>query len=176
MLKGLVLAGGGFVLFLVLHVCWFRLRVPEHRFLAFARLWAAVWVGLALVHLATPPDLGLLPRAWTGAGWAVDLLNAALVYGFLFIGYSMFYFLMDRGFSGRIMIEIDSAPGHKLRPPDIAARYSMRMLLQRRLSEMIELNRSVVERDGRYCNTHKGRATATLFAFLKRFFHLGEGG
>lgn len=176
MLKGLVLAGGGFLLFLVLHVCWFRLRVPEHRFLAFARLCGAVGAGLALVHLATPPDLGVLPRAWTQAGWAVDLLNGALVYGFLFIGYSMFYFLMDRGFSGRIMIEIDSAPGRRLRPADVAARYSMRMVLQRRLSEMIELNRSIVEKDGRYCNTPKGCATAALFGFLKRFFQLGEGG
>lgn len=176
MLKGLVLAGGGFLLFLILHVCWFRLRVPEHRFLAFARLCAAVGVGVALVHLATPPDLGFLPRIWTQAGWAIDLLNGALIYGFLFIGYSMLYFLMDRGFSGRIMIEIDSAPGHKLRPDDIAARYSMRMVLQRRLSEMIELSRSVVEKNGRYCNAQKGRTMAALFASLKRFFQLGAGG
>jgi hypothetical protein len=176
MLKGLVLAFGGFLVFLLLHVVLFRLRRPEQRFLLLLRLWAVLGVGLLTLHRMTPATLWVLPPAQTTAGWAVDLVNGAFVYGFLFFGYSMFYFLMDRGFSGRILIEIDRAPGHRLRPGDVAARYSMEMVLQRRLDEMVTLSRSVVVEDGYYRNTSKGRRAAALFAFFKRFWRLGEGG
>lgn len=175
MLKGLVLALAGFFLFLVLHVLLFRLRVPQRRFMALVRLALLLGLGLAIVHRTTPQDLGILPHAYTVAGWAIDLLNGLLVYGFLFIGYCMFYFLVDRGFSGRIMIEIESSPNRRLRQQDIAARYSIEMVLQRRLNEMLEIGR-IMEKDGRYCNTDKGRSATAMFSFAKRFLQLGEGG
>jgi hypothetical protein len=176
MLKGLVLAFGGFLIFLCLHVALFRWLQPEPRFPLLLRLWAVLGAGLLAVHPMTPPTLGVLPPSQTTAGWAVDLLNCVFIYGFLFFGYSMFYFLMDRGFSGRILIEIDRAPGRRLRPADVAARYSMEMVLRRRLDEMVTLSRSVVLEEGRYRNAPKGRRAAALFAFLKRFWRLGEGG
>lgn len=110
MLKGLVLAGAGFSTFLVVHLLLFRLCVPSRRFIAMVRIVFALGVLLILLHRLTPPDLGFLPPEYTAAGWAIDLLNGLLVYGFLFIGYCMFYFLIDRGFSGRMMIEIESSP------------------------------------------------------------------
>lgn len=176
MLKGLVLAFGGFAVFLCLHVVFFRWRRPDPRFPAMVRLWAVLGVGLLAVHRLTPPTLGILPPALTMAGWAVDLLNAVFLYGFLFFGYSMFYFLMDRGFSGRILIEIDQAPGGRLRTADVAARYSMEMVLRRRLDEMVTLSQSIVLEEGFYRNAPKGRRAAALFGFLKRFWQLGAGG
>jgi hypothetical protein len=175
MLKGLVLAVIGFALFLVVHVLLFRLRVPARRFMAMVRTMFALGLLLILLHRLTPPDLGFLPAAYTQAGWAVDLLNGLLVYGFLFIGYCMFYFLVDRGFSGRMMIEIESSPERRLRPHEIAARYSLEMVLQRRLNEMLEIGR-ITDEQGRYRNTGKGRSAAAMFAFVKRFLQLGEGG
>jgi hypothetical protein len=175
MLKGLVLALGGFLFFLVAHVALFQVRVPRLRFKTMVRIATAIGVGLLLLYPLTPPDLGFLPARYTGAGWAVDLLNGLLVFAFLFVGYCMFYFLVDRGFSGRMMIEIEAAPERRLRAEDIAARYSLEMVLLRRLGEMLEIGR-VVERDGRYVNTPKGRAAAEMFAFVKRFLQLGEGG
>lgn len=175
MLKGLVLSLLGFLVFLIAHVAIFRLMTLERRFRAMVRIMMLVGCVLLIVHRMTGPDLGILPHAYTRAGWAIDLLNSLLVYGFLFIGYSMFYFLVDRGFSGRIMIEIESAPDRRLRQQDIAARYSLGIVLQRRLTEMLEIGR-VVRRGSRYCNTAKGRSAATMFAFVKRFLQLGEGG
>jgi hypothetical protein len=174
-LKGLVLAAAGFGLFLLAHIAIFRLITLERRFKAMVRIMLTVTLGLLIAHRTTGPDLGFLPLEYTRAGWAVDLLNGLLVYGFLFIGYSMFYFLVDRGFSGRIMIEIESSPDRCLRQQDIATRYSLEMVLRRRLTEMLEIGR-VVHRDGRYCNTAKGRSAAAMFAFVKRFLQLGEGG
>lgn len=175
MLKGLVLAGAGFILFLIAHVAIFRLMTLERRFRAMVRIMVAIGCVQLIVHRMTAPDLGFLPREFTQSGWAIDLLNGLLVYGFLFIGYSMFYFLVDRGFSGRIMIEIESSQERRLRQRDIAARYSLEMVLRRRLTEMLEIGR-VILRDGRYCNTAKGRSAAAMFAFVKRFLQLGEGG
>ena len=130
MAKGLVLAFGGFPVFLVLHVLLFRFRVPTHRFRAMVSIALVLGLGLIIVHRATSPDLGGLLTGYTAAGWAVDLVNGLLVYIFLFIGYCKFYFLVDRGFSGRIMIEIQTAPGNRLRQQDITSRYPLEMVLQ----------------------------------------------
>lgn len=175
MLKGLALAMGGFLFFLVVHVFLFRLTLPRLRFNTMVRIAVGTGVGLLVLYPFTPPDLGFLPARYTGAGWAVDLLNGLLVFTFLFVGYCMFYFLVDRGFSGRMMIEIEASPARRLRAEEIAARYSLEMVLLRRLGEMVEIGR-VVERDGRYVDTAKGRGAAAMFAFVKRFLQLGEGG
>lgn len=175
MLKGVILACSAFLIFLVSHVLLFQIRVPQQRFFTMARIACGIGLGLIVVHRITESNLGFLPHAYTRAGWAVDLLNAELVYGFLFVGYCMFFFLVDRGFSGRIMIEVENAPDRRLRQQDISSRYSLEMVLQRRLAEMLEIGR-VVKNDGRYCNTGKGQTAARLFAFVKRFLQLGEGG
>ncbi len=175
MAKGLVLALAGFFVFLVLHVLLFRLLAPKRRFGAMVRIALVLGLGLILVHRAISPDLGGLLPAYTAAGWAIDLLNSLLVYVFLFVGYCMFYFLVDRGFSGRIMIEIQTAPGRRLRQQDIACRYPLDMVLRRRLTEMMEIS-GVAQKGGRYLNTAKGHCTAAMFAFAKRFLQLGEGG
>ena len=135
MLKGLVLALGGFVLFLIVHVLLFRWRLPHRRFMTMVRIAGMIGAALIAVHRITPTDLGALPQTYTMAGWVVDLLNGLIVFGFLFIGYCMFYFLVDRGFSGRIMIEIEASPDRRLRQQDIAARYSIEMVLRRRSEE-----------------------------------------
>lgn len=174
-LKGLVLASAGFAVFLLAHVLLFRLRVPARRFVAMVWLMFALGMLLIILHRFTSSDLSFLPPAYTTAGWAIDLLNGLLVYGFLFIGYCMVYFLIDRGFSGRMMIEIESSPQRRLRPTEIAARYSLEMVLRRRLNEMIEIGR-ITEVNARYRNTAKGRSAAAMFSFVKRFLQLGEGG
>ncbi len=175
MLKGLVLALGMFVAFLVIHVLLFRIAHPARRFDAMVRIMVGLAVLLVFIHRLSPPSLGFLPSGAVRAGWVIDLVNGLIVFGFLFIGYSMFYFLVDRGFSGRIMIEIESSPERRLRQTDIAARYSLEMVLKRRLSEMVEIGR-VAFVAGRYRNTDKGRSAAALFKFSKRFLQLGEGG
>jgi len=175
MLKGLILACAGFALFLIIHVPLFRLQLSEFRFRTMVRLALVLGVLLLTVHRATPSDLWVLPSAYTRAGWAIDLLNGLMVFTFLFVGYSMFYFLIDRGFSGRIMIEIEASPLRRLRPDEIAARYSLEMVLQRRLNELLGIGR-ITAINGRYCNTSKGRWSAVMFAFVKKFLQLGEGG
>jgi len=175
MLKGVVLASTGFMLFLIVHVIWFRFYVPRQRFTSLVRLALTVGMVVVIMYATTAPNLGVLPALYTRAGRGADLLNMLIVYVLLFSGYCHVYFLVDRGFSGRILIEINSAPGRRLRLQDVAGRYSMEMVLRRRLNEIQEIGR-IVERDGRFINTRKGRTAAAVFGFIRRFLQLGEGG
>lgn len=175
MLKGLVLAGIGFVVFLIAQAMLLRWRTPDKRFMAMVGLFRWTGAALVLVYFFTPPDLGVLPSEFTRAGWGVDLLNGLLVLSFLFVGYSMFYFLVDRGFSVRILIEIDKGQGQRLRQEEIAERYPMEQVLRRRLTEMLEIGR-VRLHEGRYVNTVRGTRAAAGFSWVKRFMQLGEGG
>lgn len=175
MLKGVVLAVIAILLFLVVHVTIFRISVPRLRFIALTRLACVIGLLYVLAYLLTPPTLGFLPKDLVGGGWAIDFVNGMFIYVFLFIGYSMSYFLVDRGFSARIMVEIEQSPERRLVPDEIARRYSIAMVLDRRLNEMLEIGQIHV-RDGRYRNTEKGHRAASVFRFAKRFLQLGEGG
>lgn len=175
MLKGWVLAVAGFLVFLAVHVLLFRIRVPRRRFNTLVGIESGVVLGLVGIHLATSPTLGFLPEALTRAGWGLDLSNMLLVSGFLFTGYCMFYALVDRGFSGRIMIEVSTASGGRLRAADIASRYSLEQVLMRRLTETMEIGRIELS-EGHYRVTGKGRRMAALFLKSKRFLRLGDGG
>lgn len=175
MLKGILLACGAFGAFLPLHLAIFHLRAPHRRFGSMVRLHASLALGLIVAYAVTPPDVWVIPAGWAGAGWLIDLANGLLVHSLLFVGYSMFYFLVDRGFSARILIEIERAPGQALTPEEVAAIYSLDRVVARRLDEMVDIG-SVIKEGDRYRMTARGRREAQRFAFLKSFFRLGPGG
>lgn len=175
MLKGIVLGMITFCVFFVSHVAIFRLRAPGRRFDAMVRVHWILVPGLCVAYVVTPPDLGLLPANLTGAGWALDLVNGIIVYDFLFVGYSMFYFLVDRGFSARILIEIERAPNGALTREQIEAAYAPEQIVGRRLGDLRDMS-SVVEEGGRFRITPSGLRQARLFSFVKGFFNLGPGG
>ena len=175
MLKGLLLAAGAFCAFVPLHVTVFHLVAPQRRFGAMVRLHAALALALTAAYVATPPDVWVLPAGWAGAGWLIDVANGLLVHSLLFVGYSMFYFLVDRGFSARILIEIERVPGRALSPEGVARMYSLDQVVERRLDEMLDLG-SLIKEGDRYRITPRGRREARLFASMKSFFRMGPGG
>jgi len=175
LLKGIVLAVGAFALFLPVHVVLLRTVRPHARFKAMMRLHGALALAILIVYAATPPDLVPLPRGWGAGGPVIGALNALAVHWFLFMGYSMFYFLVDRGFSLRIMIEVDRAPGGALTREGVAAVYPPESVVRRRLDEMVEIGRLVRAGD-RYRLTPRGRVDARMFAWLKSFLQFGPGG
>lgn len=175
MLKGILLACGAFGAFLPLHLAIFRLLAPPRRFGSMVRLHALLALGLPAAYAATPPDVWVIPAGWAGAGGLIDLANGLLVQGLLFVGYSMFYFLVDRGFSARILIEIEVAPGRALTTEEVARVYQLERVVARRLDEMLDMG-SVTKEGDRYRITPRGCRQARLFAFLKSYFRLGAGG
>ena len=175
MLKGIVLAVGAFALFLPLHVVVLRVVRPPARFQSMMALHGVLAAILLAVYALTPADLVPLPYGWGAGGAVVGALNAMAVHWFLFMGYAMFYFLVDRGFSLRIMIEVDRAPGGALSRDGIAAVYPPEGVVRRRLEEMVEIGR-LVRRGDAYRQTSRGRFDARMFAWIKSFLQFGPGG
>jgi hypothetical protein len=174
-LKGIFLALATFCVFLVIHVAIFRMRPPVRRFDAMLRLHWLLIPGFCVAYAGTPPDLGVISADWPRAGWLIDLVNGIIVYDFLFVGYSMFYFLVDRGFSARILIEIEHAPTGALTQEQVEAVYTPEQIVGRRLGELHDMS-SVVQVGGRSRIAPRGLRQARAFSFIKAFFNLGPGG
>ena len=175
MLKGVLLALATSSLYLILVVILLRAVRPERRFRLMSRLHLAMYGVLGAAYVVTPANLWIIPASFPRAGWLIDLVNALLVHTFLFMGSSMLYFLSDRGFSARILIEIRRAPGGAMSEAEVAAVYAPDAVVTRRLLEMVDIGR-LVRRGGRFQATPRARLEGRMFAFLKGFFHLGPGG
>lgn len=174
-LKSVLLAFASFCVYLILVVILLRAARPERRFRLMSRLHLAMDGMLVAAYLVTPPDLWIIPATLPRAGWLIDLVNALVIHTFLYMGWSMLYFLLDRGFSARIMIEIYTAPGGALSEAEVAGEYPPDAVVLRRLSEMVDIGR-LARRGERFQATPRARLEGKMFAFLKSFFHLGPGG
>ena len=175
MLKGIVLGLIAFGVFLVAHLVVFRVRAPARRFDAMVRVHWLLVPALLFAYVITPADLGVLPGGLTRAGWLMDLVNGIIVYDFLFVGYSMFYFLVDRGFSARILIEIEQAPQGALTQEEVEAVYAPEQIVGRRLGDLLDVQ-SVTRAGDRFRIEPRGRGQARVFSSVKTFFNLGPGG
>ena len=147
MLKGILLALAAFVMFLPLHVLVFHVVRPRARFRAMITLHGILTVSLLAAYVSTPADVGVLPATRATGGAVIGSINAVLVHWFLFMGYSMFYFLVDRGFSLRILIEIQQAPRGAMSQVELSAVYPPESVLLRRLDEMVGIGRLTREGD-----------------------------
>lgn len=159
MIETLFLALAAFVAFLAAHWLWFHYLRPRRRWAAVTRIFLFF---LALYAVA----LWFLPFShWlVGAG----------LYVFLFLSYAQFYFLIDRGVSARILVEVLRA-GRPLSHDEIRARYSADALQTRRLDDML-YGRYLVLENGVYQLTLKGKLHAVIFDVSKRYVHLNPGG
>lgn len=175
MLKGVLLALASFGVYLILVVMLLRAVRRARRFRLMSRLHLAMDGVLVTAYLVTPPDLWIIPASLPRAGWLIDLVNALVIHTFLYMGWSMLYFLLDRGFSARILLEIYDAPGGELSEAEVAAAYAPDAVVSRRLSEMVDIGR-LVRRGERFQATPRARLEGRMFVFLKGFFHLGLGG
>src|SRR5262249_33280054 len=124
-------------------------------------------------YAATPADLWLLP------GWLVEprsvlcAIFGLFVHAALFFGGSLqVYNLAERGFSLRILIDIDESSRGALSPEEEEAAYGggrgLSWMLDKRIEGLLS-TRLLAERDGRLAATAKGRRAARLFGGLRAF-------
>src|SRR5438093_7105491 len=66
----------------------------------------------------------------------VDLLNGLLLDVLLLLGYTYFFFLVERGLSLRVMFEISRASQGKMTIPDIQRVYPYDYIIDKRLGQM----------------------------------------
>jgi hypothetical protein len=183
MLKGFVLGFFCFILFLFLHVVIFHTREIRHRFLSLAGIFSSLLPVYILLYILVPTEAMLImpadprvtPGVVIGIARAFNFILGILIYLLLFFGYCQFYFIIDRSISVRIMIELEKSEDKKLTLEQIKNVYSPDYLLLRRLGHMIR-SKYIIEDSGFYRNLGKGRIVARVFAFLKGYLRIGEGG
>jgi hypothetical protein len=170
-----VLSGLGlFALFLVVHAAAFNLCRIRRRFRVLAGSFFAIGAtGLAGV---LPAPLSL---PWHGPWWRWEGWEAGIVYLCLFQGYLQFYFLAERGFSLRILIDIARSGQGGLDKDEVMRAYSggrgLDWMLSKRLDHL-EKAGFVEVRDGRYVNTSLGARVARLSGRLRRLFNISTWG
>lgn len=176
MIESLILAGSIFLLFLVAHVIIFRVVLPVHRWKTVQRTAIAfLFVYVVLYYVLPSSNWFDVLSAKDGLPKLLACANGAIFYLFLFLTYGQVYFLIDRGVSARILIEIIAAGPSGLTRDEIFARYSPEGLEQRRLDDM-KYGQYVHEENGRYTVTFKGSLMGRAFLFLKHLLHLFPGG
>jgi hypothetical protein len=164
-MAGIFSAFVSFLVFVLIHwaVChWLRWR-PLSRVLN----------GLWLANLALYAGLfcALATEVWTRSG-LINFANGLLLQIFLWFGYSAFFFLIERGLSLRILIEIGRTPQGKMTMDEIKRAYPYDYIIEKRLGQILKMG-YWVEKDGYYHNTEKGRRFAAAHKLVWRLLRIG---
>ena len=176
MIEAILLAIGVFGLFLIVHIVLFHFRTPMNRWKVVQRLAILFLIGYVALYYLLPESnwLGILSTSH-GLPKLIACINGALLYLFLFVTYGQVYFLIDRGVSARIMIELLTEGARGMTQEEIAGRYSPVALERRRLDDMIYGKYLFIEGE-QYHLTKKGTSMGRAFLFLKHLLRLFPGG
>ncbi|MEI6083869.1 MAG: hypothetical protein WCS70_06165 [Verrucomicrobiota bacterium] len=161
-MAGIFAAFTSFSVFVVVHwaiLHWLRWR-------PLSRVLNGLWLA----------NLGLY--AWLFWWWAndtgiVNLLNGLLLQVFLLIGYTAFFFLVERGLSLRVLIEISRTPDGRMTLEEIKHAYPYDYILEKRIGQMVRMG-YWVEQDGYFRSTEKGRRFTALHRQVWKILRIGK--
>ena len=107
-MKSLLLAGAASATSVLAITVIFQFLRVERRAVTMVTLFVITLPAFVLAHVLTPRDLGFLPGWLTEPSRAADLVFGLLLYTAVFLGGVLqLYNLADRGFSLRILIDLD---------------------------------------------------------------------
>ncbi|MEK7642974.1 MAG: hypothetical protein AAB372_00795 [Patescibacteria group bacterium] len=168
MIDGIIGGWIAFCGFLIGHALWFHYGRPTRR-------WVAVEVWCALFFIMYTVWFWRMRAHEINIEEFLFYLNGVAHYIFLFFSYAQFYFLVDRGVSARILVDVLESGSDILSRDEIRHRYVPDVLQDRRLTDMVYGGYLVHESEG-YRMTAKGRLNARVFRWAKRFLRLYPGG
>lgn len=151
---------------------WFTVK---RRALMLVALWVLGLPLHAFLYHLLPPDAAMWPAALAAPSEPVTWLNGCLLYFFLFMGYTQFFYMAESSVGVRTMIELSSAPERGLSLEELTGRYRYDWMLERRLRRLIHAG-YLIEEDGWYRTTARGRLAASVLGACKRLLRLGPGG
>lgn len=174
-MKGLLLAAAGSLALAAAITVLLRAARPERRAAALFRTFLASLPVFVMAYVLTPDDLGVLPRRLVD-GRLVGALYGLAVYAALFLGgWLQLYNLAERGFSLRILIDMDEQPGRVMTPADVSRAYGggrgMDWMVGKRIDGLVE-ERLAEVRAGRLTPTPRGRRAAAVFAAVRAALRL----
>ena len=155
----------------------FRLRSGDYLRARFMVRLFLVTLPLGVVlYLVTRPDLGFLPRRWLETNEVMEVAFFVFVYSAVFFGGILqVYNLADRGFSLRIMIDIESSPAGAMTTDQVVESYSagrgIGWMYQKRMDDLVRLNLVKITGDT-VVATPAGRRIAARFAWLRRYLRV----
>jgi hypothetical protein len=175
-MKGLLLAAAGSLSCVLTVTVLFRAATASRCATAMLYVFLATVPLYIAAYALTPADLGWLPerlveqRAFVSGAFGL-FVHAALFFG----GWLQVYNLAERGFSLRILIDIDESPGGALSADEEETRYGsgrgMRWMFDKRLEGLVSSG-LVIQRAGRLVTTDKGARVARLFGGLRAFLRI----
>jgi hypothetical protein len=175
-MKGLILAAGMGILYLLVMTLLFRCWRIQARAAAMTLLFLLTLPGFLLLHLLTPTDLGFFPGGLTEPHPLVDLGFGLLLWTAAFFGGILqLYNLADRGFSLRIIMDIEQGNGGAMSVEEVLAAYSegrgIGWMYQKRLDDLVRHRLARIDQ-GCISTRRKGRRLARLFGWLRGFLQL----
>jgi hypothetical protein len=179
--KAVFLAAAMTIAYLLALTVGFRLLPAETlraRFMV--RLFLLTLPASVAIHYVTPDNLGFLPVHWYETGYGVDLWFFLFLYSACFFGGLLqLYNLADRGFSLRIVIDIDNSPTGYMTVDEVVDSYSsgrgIEWMYQKRIDDLARLNLIAVDK-GMVSPTLSGSRMASRFSWLRRFLKVAAQG
>lgn len=173
MVKGWVVSLGLIAAWVCAQLVVFHVTHPRQLFRTLTLLFVLSLPVYIACYLLTPPTLGFLPRELAQSPLLLGLLNGLILHHLLYVTYVAFFYYIDRPLTLRILIALLKDPQRKWTLSELQTVYQLTHMIQRRL-EAMEAGRLVVEREGRYFLTPKGRRIGKFFYWGKTFLKIGR--
>ena len=136
-----------FSLFVLTH--WAICRYLQWRPLSpvLNKTWLCFIPVYALLFYLLKSNVPLLAVDFTTLEGVVNFLNGLLLNVFFLVGYTVFFFLIERGLSLRVMIEIGRSTRGKMTIEEIKKVYTYDYILEKRLGQMFKMGYAVKQGD-----------------------------
>jgi hypothetical protein len=162
-----------FALFFASHLAvirWARselkARINQRLFLVgLAGIAISLWPAIAVAHGSPLAQGGLI----------MAVICGMLVYAGLFVLHMPFYYTVVASLSVRTLVMVYGRPGARMPVAELREEFVSKRLVRQRLATMAT-NGFLIDLGDRYALTPKGRLTAKVFCWIKRFWRLGAGG
>lgn len=174
-MRGLVGGLLAFAVYFVIQVAIFHSVKVSRRALVLVGIWVAGLPVYALIYFVLPDDGVVWPGPFVAPSDGLTFFSGGLLYFFIFMGYAQFIYMAESSVGVRTMIELATNTEKGLTLEELTGRYRQDWMLGRRLARMVHAG-YLVEEDGRYRVTGRGRFVATVLAYCKRILCLGPGG
>ena len=174
-MKGLLLAAAGSLVLAAVITVLLRRARTERRVDALLRVFVVSLPVFVAVYLFTPADLGMLPASLVDGRLAGALYGVA-IYAALFLGgWLQLYNLAERGFSLRILIDIDEHPARAMTPTEVLRGYGAGRGIDWMVAKRVDglVSEGFVQlHAGRLVPTSRGQRAASLFATARAALRL----
>ena len=172
-MTGILAVFVSFTGYVLTHGALCRLRVWRRPSRLLNGLWLAFLPVYVICFLGLSRGSAVFTVNLRTANGVINVLNGLLIDVLLLIGYTAFFFLIERGLSLRVTIEINRATQRKMTLNDIARVYTYDYILHKRLGQMLEMG--YWRKDGDYfTSTEKGRRFTAANQLVWRALRIGQ--